>query len=280
MRRRRRSPRNARGSPAKDLAPTYSPPRAADGAWHRAGAPDWLPTLFTVQLLRATGVDPADPRVVSAVERSRTGFRWDEEFGAKPFFDGEVEPCINGGALAPGAYLGRPSESLARRLLAEQLEDGGWNCEAPKSTRSSYHTTICVLEGLARIRACGRRIAGECRGQAPRRGVPPGPQPVSAAIDRRARKSSVSDVRVPARYQYDVLRALDYFRAAGKPARSTDGRGAADRRRKSAAGRPVASRSRARRGACGAAAFWRVCRRPEPVEHAAGAARAPVVARP
>ena len=28
-----------------------------DGAWHRAGTPDWLPTLFTLQLLRATGVD-------------------------------------------------------------------------------------------------------------------------------------------------------------------------------------------------------------------------------
>lgn len=36
-----------------------------------------------------------------------------------------------------------------QRLIREQLADGGWNCEAERgSTRSSFHTTICVLEGL------------------------------------------------------------------------------------------------------------------------------------
>jgi hypothetical protein len=72
-----------------------------------------------------------EPAIESAVARLEAGFRWDEEFGAKPFFEGEVEPCINGGTLAVGAYFGRPTESLARRLVAEQPDDGGWNCEAP-----------------------------------------------------------------------------------------------------------------------------------------------------
>src|SRR5215475_2572037 len=122
--------------------------QGSDGAWHRPGSPDWLPTLFTMQLLRATGVDREAPVVESAIARLQSGFRWDEEFGAKPFFEGEVAPCINGGALALGSYFGHPTESLARRLVGEQLEDGGWNCDAPKSVRSSFHTTICVLEGL------------------------------------------------------------------------------------------------------------------------------------
>ena len=122
--------------------------QGSDGSWHRAGAPVWLPTLYTLLLLRATGVDHAEPTVDSAVARLEAGFRWDEEFGQKPFFEGEVEPCINGGTLALGAYFGRPTPSLARRLVAEQLNDGGWNCEAPKSARSSFHTTICALEGL------------------------------------------------------------------------------------------------------------------------------------
>src|SRR5579872_1195221 len=65
-----------------------------DGAWHRADAPDWLPTLFTMIFLRATGADPADPAVDAAVSRLSAGFRWDESFGKKPFFEGEVEPCI------------------------------------------------------------------------------------------------------------------------------------------------------------------------------------------
>jgi len=59
-----------------------------------------LPTLYTLLLLRATGVDHAEPTVDSAVARLEAGFRWDEEFGQKPFFEVEVEPCINGGTLA------------------------------------------------------------------------------------------------------------------------------------------------------------------------------------
>src|SRR5437868_4306247 len=76
--------------------------QGVDGAWHRKNAPDWLPTLFTMLLLRAAGADRADAAVDSAVARLAAGFRWDEEFGRKPFFDGEVEPCINGGTLALG----------------------------------------------------------------------------------------------------------------------------------------------------------------------------------
>ena len=191
--------------------------QGSDGSWHRPGAPVWLPTLFTLQLLRATGVDPADAAVTSAVARLEAGFRWDEAFGRKPFFQGEVEPCINGGALALGAYFGHPVESLARRLIGEQLEDGGWNCDAPKSSRSSFHTTICVLEGLLQYE----------------RGV--GSDPDIAAARRRGeeyllhrglfRRRSTGEVAnpeflelaFPPRYHYDILRGLDYFRAAGDP---------------------------------------------------------------
>jgi hypothetical protein len=189
--------------------------QGADGAWHRADEPDWLPTLFTLQLLRATGVDRTEPIVDAAVTRLEAGFRWDQAFGKKPFFEGEVEPCINGGALALGAYFGRPTESLARRLIEEQLEDGGWNCEAPKSTRSSYHTTICVLEGLLEYeRAAGSTPA---TAEARRRGE-------EYLLERGLfRRRSTGEVANPAfltfgfppRYHYDVLRALDYLRAAG-----------------------------------------------------------------
>src|ERR1700722_19855072 len=95
--------------------------QGSDGAWHRADSPDWLPTLFTMIFLRAAGADRADPAVDSAVKRLEAGFRWDEAFGRKPFFEGEVEPCINGGTLALGAYFGRPAEKLAQRLIGGQL---------------------------------------------------------------------------------------------------------------------------------------------------------------
>jgi hypothetical protein len=193
--------------------------QGADGAWHRAGAPDWLPTLFTMQLLRATGVDPADPAVVSAVARLEAGFRWEKQHGAKPFFDGEVEPCINGGALALGAYFGHPSESLACRLAGEQLDDGGWNCDAPPSTRSSFHSTICVLEGLLEYeRAVGSapEIRTEVR-SARERGQE---YLLRRGLFRRLSTGDVAhpeflEIAFPPRYHYDILRALDYLRSAG-----------------------------------------------------------------
>jgi hypothetical protein len=191
--------------------------QGADGSWRRPGAPEWMLNVYTVQLLRATGADGADRPIAAALDRIASGFRWHPEVGAKPFFEGEVEPCLNGGTLAAGSYFGRPCDDLARRLVTEQLADGGWNCDAPQSTRSSFHTTICVLEGLLEYeRAVGptpeitkaRRRAEEyllCRSLFRRRstGEPASPTFLHFAY--------------PPRYCYDVLRALDYFRVAGVP---------------------------------------------------------------
>jgi hypothetical protein len=195
--------------------------QARDGSWRRADAPAWLPTLFTLLLLRATGVDRAEPAVESAVSRLETALRWSNEpywelrgadLGGNPFFEGEEEPCINGGVLALGAYFGRPSEKLARRLLGEQLEDGGWNCEAPWSSRSSFHTTICVLEGLLAY----ERSAGSAPevAKARKRGEE---YLLERALFRRRSTGEVAnpeffELAFPPRYHYDVLRALDYFR--------------------------------------------------------------------
>jgi hypothetical protein len=196
----------------------------SDGSWRRTNSPVWLPTLFTLLLLRATGIDRAEPGVESAVARLESSLRWNNEncwelraaeFGGNLFFEGEVEPCINGGVLAVGAYFGRPTQKLAVRLVGEQLEDGGWNCEAPKSARSSFHTTICVLEGLLEYeRAVGSapEIAA-----ARRRGEE---YLLERGLFRRRSTGEVAnpaflELAFPPRYHYDVLRALDYFRKAG-----------------------------------------------------------------
>jgi hypothetical protein len=212
--------------------------QATDGSWRRDDAPVWLPTLFTLLLLRSTGADPAEPAVASAVARLEAGLRWNDypgcwdlrspEFGpipntpfgckpgGNPFFEGEEEPCINGGVLALGAYFGHPSETLARRLLAEQLPDGGWNCEAPTSTRSSFHTTICVLEGLLEYERAAPQFASQIAA-ARRRGEE---YLLQRALFRRLSTGGVANPEFlqfafPPRYHYDILRALDYFRSAG-----------------------------------------------------------------
>jgi hypothetical protein len=183
--------------------------------WRRGeeGQP-WTSTLPTLQLLRDLGIDPASERVRRAVALVRDHCRW--EHAGQPFFSGEVEPCINGRTVALGTYFGMDVEGVVARLLGEQLEDGGWNCEAENgSVRSSFATTINVLEGLlAHERATGgtaESIAARRRGEA-------------YLLERRLfRRKSTGEVVDPAwlrfsfpiRWHYDVLRALDYFRSVG-----------------------------------------------------------------
>lgn len=214
--------------PREGLGAAILARQESDGAWRRPDAPAWLTTLFTLLLLRATGVDPADPAVESAVARLEGSLRWNNQprwdlrpaaLGGNPFFAGEVEPCINGGVLALGAYFGRPTESLARRLLGEQLDDGGWNCEAPKSRRSSFHTTICVLEGLLQFeRAVGNESSTVLAVAAARRLAEE--YLLERGLFRRRSTGEVANLEFlqfayPPRYHYDILRALDYFRDAG-----------------------------------------------------------------
>jgi hypothetical protein len=106
-----------------------------DGNWGDGiSKPKWHSNLYTLLLLRDMGLDSMSEQARRAVGLLRDRVTWGPEL---PFFEGEVEPCINGGVLAVGAYFGEASERLLDRLLSEQLEDGGWNCEAPKSRRSS-----------------------------------------------------------------------------------------------------------------------------------------------
>lgn len=174
----------------------------------------WTSTFPTLLLLREFGIDPAVESVRETIGLVRDNCRW--EYAGEPFFDGEVEPCINGRTAALGAYFGVPVDGIVVRLLREQLVDGGWNCEAENgSIRSSFHTTMCVLDGLhAYEKATGgteESIAAGGRGE-------------EYLLERRlARRLSTGAVvdgdwlkfSFPTQWHYDVLRALDYFRAVG-----------------------------------------------------------------
>ena len=144
--------------PARSLHHGATRPKASLG----------LSTLPTLQLLYDFGVDPRSDRVRRAVALVRDHCRW--EHAGQPFFSGEVEPCINGRTVTLGIYFGQDVDGVVARLLGEQLEDGGWNCEAENgSVRSSFATTINVLEGLlAHERATGgssESIAARRRGE-------------------------------------------------------------------------------------------------------------------
>lgn len=173
----------------------------------------WVATLPTLRLLRRLGIDPTHPDVVAAVDGVREHSRW--EYNDGPFFEGEVEPCINGGAVEVGAYFGQDVDSVVERLLGERLPDGGWNCEAENgSTRSSFHTTICVLEGLLEYRRAGGSLDVE---EARRSGEE---YLLSRSLMRRAGTGEVVDeswlsFSFPPQWHYDVLRGLEYFGDVG-----------------------------------------------------------------
>ena len=213
--------------------------QGADGSW--AGAAwnrGWESTMHILMLLREMGLDPASNQARRAISLVRDrvtwrGWDWDGnwhglDYEGNPFFAGEVEPCINGQVGAVGAYFGQDIARILDRLLAEQLPDGGWNCEAENgSTRSSFNTTICVLEALledelsfgsraevteARLRGqeyllerhlFRRRSTGEV-----------------IDYDRKDNRGSGGSQPVwtrfafPTWWHYDVLRGLEYLRRA------------------------------------------------------------------
>ena len=188
-----------------------------DGHWGDGiTTPHWRSNLYTLLLLRYLGLDPMSEQARKAVGLVRKNVTWGPEFGNSPFFEGEVEPCINGGVLALGGYFAETSDRLVDRLLGEQLMDGGWNCEAERgSVRSSFHTTICVLEGLLEYeKAKGAKAAvTDARARAQ-----------EYLLERRLIRKLSSGAMIdpkwtrftfPTMWQYDVLRGLDYLRSAG-----------------------------------------------------------------
>jgi len=190
------------------------------GDWGTDGNVDntWRFDLTTLEILRVLGPDPSDPEVRRRIDLTRERVHWPEWFGSPLYFDGEEEACINGQTLAQGGALGAPSHVLARRLIGEQLEDGGWNCDAPQSTRGSFHSTLCVIEGLL---AYEQSVGGSPEAAAAReRGEQ---YLLERSLLRRRSTGELVDERFlhfgwPNRWRYDALRALDHLRAAGHPA--------------------------------------------------------------
>jgi hypothetical protein len=182
--------------------------------------------MHVLTLLRELGLDAESEPARRALARVREGVTWrgcgPPECDQNAFFHGEVEPCINGQVAAAGAYFGQDVGAVVERLLGAQLPDGGWNCEADNgSTRSSFNTTICVLEALLERERAGAAspelTAARERGQQYllerrlRRRLSTG------ELIERDRKGGTDWTRFafPTWWHYDLLRALDYLRSAG-----------------------------------------------------------------
>src|SRR5579859_3669595 len=196
-----------------------------DGTWdggacfpasYAGGEPGqpWTPTMHTLQTLQILGLDPASPAARRAVGLVAQNARW--EHAGQRYFDGEVEPCINGRTIETGAYFGVDVAAVVERILAERLADGGWNCEAENgSVRSSFDTTINVLDGLAEFE---RATGGSEQVRTARRGGEE--YLLERGLFRRKSTGTPAqpgylEFAFPYYWHYDILRALDYFRRSG-----------------------------------------------------------------
>ena len=192
-----------------------------DGSWGDSG-PDWVTwsgtwrdTQYTAWLLADVGADPGDPAVRTAVDRLRDGFDWGEEFGNNRYFAGETEECTNGMVLRVAGPFGEVDQKLVELVLSTQLDDGGWNCDAPESKRASFHSTITVLEGLLAAEQAGDVPAGTT--EARHRGEE---YLLERSMFRSLRTGAELDpawslLAYPFSWHYDVLRGLEHLRAAG-----------------------------------------------------------------
>jgi hypothetical protein len=195
--------------------------QAPDGLWAgEAWSHEWTDTFHVLELLRRFGLDPESEQARLAIGLVREHVTWRNPAFETPwadnrFFEGEVEPCINGNVVATGSYFGVDMTPLVDRLLGEQLPDGGWNCEVENgATVSSFGTTINVLEGLLEQE---RATGGSTEVAAARR------RGEEYMLERGLfRRKSTGEVinpgwlqfSFPNWYHYDVLRGLEYLRDA------------------------------------------------------------------
>ena len=196
-----------------------------DGLWdggacfpadYRGGEPGqpWTATMHTLQTLQILGLDPESESAKHSIGLIAANGRWEHD--GQPYFEGEVEPCINGRTIESGVYFGIDVGPIVDRILRERLADGGWNCEAENgSVRTSIDTTINVLDGLLAY----ERATGE-NGDVRTARLEAEEYLLERSLFRRKSTGEVVhpdflEFGFPYYWRYDILRGLDYFRNTG-----------------------------------------------------------------
>lgn len=176
----------------------------------RAPGQPWTATTWTLNALREWGLDAS--ALAGTAERLQANSRWD--YNGRPYWDGEVDVCVNSFTLANGAWLGADVSRLVTWFPEHRMPDGGWNCEAeegPGSTRSSAHSTLNAVRGILDYE---HRTNDTSLREARRTGE-------EYLLERQLLRrlstgedivTGVRTLAYPFRYHHTVLRATDHFR--------------------------------------------------------------------
>ena len=203
-----------------------------DGRW--AGGlynPKWTSTTYTLLLLRSLGLERRHPQALRGCQvLLDAGFWSDGGINFFPKAHPSSETCVSSMVLGITCWFGLQDErvdALAEHAIAQQMADGGWNCQARPGysraggqpvTHGSFNTTILALEALLDYERLRPERAHAARAaQARGREFLLVHRLFRSHRTGRIAKPDFTRFVFPARWHYDALRGLDYFREAGAP---------------------------------------------------------------
>ena len=199
--------------------------RNADGTWgEKFYFPKWTATHYTLLDLRNLQIAPATRGICGLIQRViATHKAADGGLGHRPDSN-TSDVCVNGMFLNYASYFGTPETDLSfcvDYLLTEVMMDGGFNCMRSRSGahHSSMHSTLSVLEGILAYQKAGHsyRLDELNAAAASSRAFLLKHHLFKSDRTGRIIHSDFLKMPYPSRWRYNVLRALDYFRAAAVP---------------------------------------------------------------
>ncbi|MFZ2258174.1 MAG: hypothetical protein WAV55_08585 [Clostridiaceae bacterium] len=193
-----------------------------DGLWEqgaflpwyvREGKPGypWKATTTVLHDLQEWGVESSalKPDTAGLIKKNA---RW--EYEDLPYWEGEVDACINGMTLVAGAWLQTDVSGILQWFVDHQMADGGWNCEwVNGSVVSSFVSTLNSLISLLEYeKIIGRDVSIDAMRKSAEEYLLK--RQLMERLSTGERHPWVEQLGYPFRHSYSIIRALDYFRAA------------------------------------------------------------------
>ncbi len=197
--------------------------RQKEGHWgQRFYQPKWISTHYTILDLKNLAISPNNyeikQSIVQVIQKLKS-----PDGGILPIGkEKKSDVCVNGMFLNYAAYFLMKEDdlkSIVDFLLAEHMQDGGFNCNSNTigARHSSMHSTISVIEGILEYgkNGYGYRLAELQDAAARSREFL-----LRHRLFRSDRTGNIIDKKMlmlsyPSRWKYDILRTLDYFQFAG-----------------------------------------------------------------
>jgi hypothetical protein len=199
--------------------------RKMDGYWGRGFyQPKWTCSHYTLLELKNLGISPENKEIKESLR-----LIFDQSKGN----DGGIYPigtlkksdvCINGMLMNYASYFGVPElelKSIVDFILSQLMSDGGFNCQSNRkgAVHSSLHSTLSVLEGIVEYSLHGYKY------RLPELQVAENQSREFILKHRLFKSDKTGDIidkkmlllSHPSRWRFDILRALDYFRASQTP---------------------------------------------------------------